>query len=179
VLYIFVPSGKQATAIMKAYGDLGLKDAGIKLVGPQDITTDEELPNMGDAPLGVITAGSYTEAAKRPANQEFVQAWYKEYGKDSHPNFMAVAGFDGMAAIYDAVKQQKGKVDPDKTMKILSGWKHESPRGPIEIDPETRDIIQNIYIRKTEKVDGKLENVEFETIPHVKDPYKALNLPKK
>jgi branched-chain amino acid transport system substrate-binding protein len=179
VLYVFVPSGKQATAIMKAYGDLGLKQAGIELVGPQDITTDEELPNMGDAPIGVITAGSYSEAAKRPANKEFVDAWYKEYGKDSHPNFMAVGGFDGMAAIYDAVKQQKGKVDPDKTMKILSGWKHESPRGPIEIDPETRDIIQNIYIRKTEKVDGKLENVEFETIPHVKDPYKALNPPKK
>jgi branched-chain amino acid transport system substrate-binding protein len=179
VLYVFVPSGKQATAIMKAYGDLGLKDAGVKLVGPQDITTDEELPNMGDAPLGVITAGSYSEAAKRPVNEQFVAAWRKEYGADSHPNFMAVAGWDGMAAIYDSVRLQNGKVDPDKTMKILAGWKHESPRGPIQIDPETRDIIQNIYIRKVERVDGKLANVEFDTIPMVKDPFKVLNPPKK
>jgi branched-chain amino acid transport system substrate-binding protein len=174
VLYIFVPSGKQATAIMKAYGDLGLKDAGVKLVGPQDITTDEELPNMGDAPLGVITAGGYSEAADRPANKAFVAAWKKEYGQDSHPNFMAVYGWDGTAAIFDAVKAQNGKVDADKTMKFLSGWKFEqSPRGPIQIDPETRDIILTVYIDKVQKTPDGLRNVEIDKVENVKDPVKA------
>jgi branched-chain amino acid transport system substrate-binding protein len=178
VLYVFIPAGRQATAIMKAYNDLGLKDAGIKLVGPGDITTDEELPNMGDVPLGVITAHHYAAALKNPQNQAFVAAWKKEYGADSTPNFMGAGGWDGMAAIFHAIKQQKGKVTPDGTMAALKGWKHDSPRGPIMLDPETRDIIQNEYIREVKRVDGKLANVEFETIPMVKDPFKVLNPPK-
>ena len=178
VLYVFIPAGRQATAIMKAYNDLGLKDAGIKLVGPGDITTDEELPNMGDVPLGVITAHHYAAALKNPQNQAFVAAWKKEYGADSTPNFMAAGGWDGMAAIFHAIKAQNGKVTPDGTMAVLKGWKFDSPRGPIILDPETRDIIQNEYIREVKRVDGKLANVEFETIPMVKDPFKALNPPK-
>jgi len=176
LLFIFVPAGKQATAVMKAYSDLGLAAAGVKLLGTQDLTPEEELPNMGDAPLGIVTAGAYSEVAKRPANQAFVAAWKRDYGASSHPNFMAVDGWDGMAAIFAAVKAQNGKIDPDKTMQILAGWKNpDSPRGPIEIDAETRDIVQNIYIRRVEKVDGQLANVEFETIPQVKDPWKVLN----
>lgn len=178
VLYVFIPAGRQATAIMKAYNDLGLKDAGIKLVGPGDITTDEELPNMGDVPLGVITAHHYAAALKNPQNQAFVAAWKKEYGADSTPNFMAAGGWDGMAAIFHAIKAQNGKVTPDGTMAALKGWKFDSPRGPIMLDPETRDIIQNEYIREVKRVDGKLANVEFETIPMVKDPFKVLNPPK-
>lgn len=179
LLYVFVPSGKQATAIMKAYGEIGLKEAGVKLIGPQDIVTDEELPNMGDVPLDVVTAGSYSEAATRPQNKAFVEAWKKEYGADSEASFMGVGGWDGMAAIYAAVIAQQGKVDPDKTMAFLSNWKNpDSPRGPIEIDPKTRDVIQNIYVRKVERVGGKLANVEFDTIPMVKDPWKAFNPPK-
>src|SRR5947209_10113947 len=118
VLFVFAPSGKQATAVMKAYGDLGLAAAGIKLIGPQDITTDEELPNMGEAPLGVVTAGGYSEAATRPQNQAFVAAWKRDYGANSHTNFMAAAAWDGMAAIFAAIKAQNGKVDPDKTMQF-------------------------------------------------------------
>jgi branched-chain amino acid transport system substrate-binding protein len=176
VLFVFVPSGKQATAVMKAYGDLGLAGAGIKLMGPQDITTDEELPNMGDAPLGVVTAGGYSEAVTRPQNTAFVAAWRRDYGATSHANFMAVDGWDGMAAIFAAIKAQNGKIDADKTMQILAGWKNpDSPRGPIEIDAQTRDIIQNIYIRKVERQGDHLANVEFETIPQVKDPWKVLN----
>lgn len=178
-LFIFVPAGRQATAIMKAYGDLGLKEAGIKLLGPQDIVTDEELPNMGDAPLGVITAGTYSPVADRAANKAFMAAWKAEYGDSAIPNFMTIGGWDGMAAIYAAIKAQGGKVDGDKSMAFLKTWKNpESPRGPIEIDPQTRDIIENVYLRKVEKRDGKLANVEFETIEHVKDPFKALNPPK-
>jgi branched-chain amino acid transport system substrate-binding protein len=178
-LFIFIPSGKQATAIIKAYGELGLKDAGIKLFGTQDLTTEEELANMGDVPLGVVTAGGYSDFADRPANKAFVAAWHNEYGADSRPNFMSVGGWDGMAAIYAAVKAQNGKIDPDKTMQILSGWKNpDSPRGPISIDPKTRDIVQNEYIRRVEKRGNVLGNVEFDTIEAVKDPYKELNPPK-
>ncbi|MBV8650706.1 MAG: ABC transporter substrate-binding protein [Alphaproteobacteria bacterium] len=176
LLFVFVPAGKQATAIMKAYSDLGLGAAGVKVVGTQDLTPEEELPNMGDAPLGVITAGAYSEAAKRPANEAFVAAWKREYGANSHANFMAADAWDGTAAIFAAIKAQGGKIDPDKTMKLLAGWKDpDSPRGPIEIDAETRDIVQNIYIRKVERQGEGLANVEFETIPQVKDPWKILN----
>jgi branched-chain amino acid transport system substrate-binding protein len=181
VLFVFIPSGKQATAIMKAYGDLGLREAGIQLIGPQDITTDEELPNMGDAPLGVVTSGTYSEAATRPANTAFVAAWKRDYGPSSHANFMAVDAWDGMAAIFAAIKAQKGKIDPDETMKTLKGWKNpDSPRGPIEIDSETGDIVQNVYIRKVERQGDHLANVESATIEEqVKDPWKILNPPKK
>jgi len=176
LLFIFVPAGKQATAVMKAYNELGLRAAGIKLLGTQDLTPEEELPNMGEAPLGVITAGAYSEVATRPANQAFIAAWKRDYGTSSHANYMAVDAWDGMAAIFAAIKAQNGKIDPDQTMKILAGWKNpDSPRGPIEIDPETRDIVQNIYIREVKKVGDQLANVEFETIPQVKDPWKAMN----
>jgi branched-chain amino acid transport system substrate-binding protein len=178
VLYVFIPAGRQATAVMKAYQDLGLKDAGIKLVGPGDITTDEELPNMGDVPLGVITAHHYAAALKNSQNQAFVAEWKKEYGATSTPNFMGAAGWDGMAAIFHAIKAQNGKVTPDGTMAALKGWKFDSPRGPIMLDPDTRDIIQNEYIREVKRVNGQLQNVEFETIPMVKDPFKVLNPPK-
>jgi branched-chain amino acid transport system substrate-binding protein len=176
VLYVFIPAGQQATAIMKAYADVGLKAAGIKLVGPQDIVTDEELPNMGDAPEGVITTGNYSPAARRPQNAAFLAAWRNAYGEAAIANFMSVAGWDGMAAIYAVIQKTGGRFDGDQAMAILRGWKDpESPRGPIMIDPETRDIVQNVYIRRTERLDGHLANVEFETIEQVKDPWKELN----
>ncbi len=176
VLYVFIPAGQQATAVMKAYADVGLKAAGIKLVGPQDIVTDEELPNMGDAPEGVITTGNYSPTARRPQNAAFLAAWHRSYGNAAIANFMSVAGWDGMAAIYAVIKQTGGRFDGNQAMAILRGWKDpDSPRGPIMIDPETRDIVQNVYIRRTEKVDGHLANVEFATIEQVKDPWKELN----
>ncbi|HLF38302.1 MAG TPA: ABC transporter substrate-binding protein [Burkholderiales bacterium] len=173
VLMAFTPAGRQATQIMKAYGDLGLDKAGIKFIGPGDITTDEELPNMGDAPLGVITMHHYSAAATRPANKAFIAAWKKEYGEKSVPSFMSVGGWDAMDAIYYAIREQKGKIDPDRTMALVKKYKNpNSPRGPIAIDPETRDIIQNEYIREVKRVGGQLANVEFETISMVKDPWK-------
>src|SRR5713226_1339950 len=179
VLFVFIPSGKQATAIIKAYGDLGLREAGVKLVGTHDLTTEEELGNMGDVPLGIITAGSYSDFGERPANKAFVDAWHQEYGAESRPNFMSVGGWDGMAAIFAAIKAQNGKIDPEKSMQILSTWQNpDSPRGPISIDPKTRDIVQNEYIRRVEKRGNFLANIEIETIPNVKDPFKELNPPK-
>jgi branched-chain amino acid transport system substrate-binding protein len=180
VLYVFVPSGPEATALLKAYKDLGLKAAGVNLVGPQDIVPDYELPNMGTIPVGLVTAGNYSSAATRPQNKAFVAEWHKAYGEKSVPDFMAVAGWDGMTAIFDLVKATKGKFTPDQAMQFLSHWKNpDSPRGPIAIDPETRDIVQNVYIRRTEEQKGKLVNIEFDTIPQVKDPWKELNPEKK
>ena len=175
VLMAFTPAGRQATQIMKAYGDLGLDKAGIKFIGPGDITTDEELPNMGDVALGVITMHHYSAAAIRPANKAFIAAWKKEYGEKSWPSFMSVGQWDAMDAIYHVIREQKGKIDPDRTMALVKKYKNpNSPRGPISIDPETRDIIQNEYMREVKKVGGVLANVEFETFEQVKDPWKEL-----
>jgi branched-chain amino acid transport system substrate-binding protein len=175
VVFSFIPAGKQATQIMKAYSDLGLDKAGVKFIGPGDITTDEELPNMGDVPLGVITAHHYSAAATRPANKAFIVAWKKEYGEKSWPSFMSVAGWDAMDAVYYVIREQKGKIDPEKTMELVKKYKNpNSPRGPIEIDPQTRDIVQNEYIREVRKVGASLANVEIETIPMVKDPWKDI-----
>ena len=180
VLCVFVPAGKQATALVKAYQDLGMAQAGIKLIGPGDITPDEELGNMGDIPSGIITTmHHYSAAGNRPANKAFVDSWKAAYGADSSPGFMAVGAWDGMAAIFHAIKEQKGKIDPDKTMALLKGWKNpNSPRGPIMIDPNTRDIVQNEYLRRLDRVGGKLANVEIETIENVNDPWVKFNPPK-
>ncbi len=177
VLFAFNPAGKQATAMMKAYGDLGLDKAGIKYIGPGDLTTDEELQGMGDAALGVITVHHYSAAADRPANKAFVAAYKKEYGEKLNPGFMAVGAWDAMDLIFYAIRAQKGKVDPDRTMELIKKYKNpNSPRGPIAIDPDTRDIIQDEYLREVRKVGGQLANVEIETIAtQIKDPWKEFN----
>jgi branched-chain amino acid transport system substrate-binding protein len=175
-LMVFIPAGKTATAVMKNFSDLGLGQAGIKLIGPGDITTEEELPNMGDIALGATTVFHWSAGGDRPANKAFIAAWKKEYGANETPNFLSVGSWDGTALIFEAIKQQKGKLDPDKTMEIFKGWKNpNSPRGPISIDPETRDIIQPEYLREVRKVGGQLVNVELETLgTAVKDPWKEL-----
>ena len=177
VLFAFNPAGKQATAMMKAYADLGLEKAGIKYIGPGDLTTDEELQGMGDAAIGVMTVHHYSAAADRPANKAFVAAYKKEYGEKLNPGFMAVGAWDAMDLIFYAIRAQKGKVDPDKTMELIKQYKNpNSPRGLIAIDPETRDIIQNEYLREVRKVGGQLANVEIETIAtQLKDPWKEFN----
>jgi branched-chain amino acid transport system substrate-binding protein len=179
VAFLWVPAQTQATAIMNAVRDLGVREAGIHIVSAQDLLPDEELPKMGDTPLGLITAGNYSTAADRPANKAFLTAWAKEYGDQSIPDFFSVDGWDGMAAIFDLIKQTKGKFTGDEAIAFLTKWKTDnSPRGPISIDPATRDIVQTIYMRKVEMKDGKLANVEFDKIPNVKDPWKEFNPPK-
>ncbi len=177
VVFAFVPAGPQATQIMKAYNDLGLKKAGVKFIGPGDLTPDDELPNMGDAPLGIFTVHHYSASATRAANKSFITAWKKEYGEKSTPSFMSVGAWDGMDAIYQLIIDQKGKIDGDQSMISLRGYKNpNSPRGPISIDPLTRDIVQNEYLREVRRVGGKLANVEIETIAaNVKDPWKEFN----
>jgi branched-chain amino acid transport system substrate-binding protein len=169
-IFIFVPSGQGGT-LLKQYTERGLDKAGIKIIGPGDVTDDDLLPHMGDPVLGTITAHIYSAAHPSEKNKEFVQAFEK--ANKFRPNFMAVGGYDGMHLIYAALEKTKGATDGQALIEAMKGMKWESPRGPISIDPETRDIVQNVYIRKVEKVDGQLYNVEFETFPDVKDPGKA------
>jgi branched-chain amino acid transport system substrate-binding protein len=174
VVFGFNPAGKAATGMMKAYADLDLAKAGIKYIGTGDIVTDDELPNMGDVALGVTTVHHYSANADRPANKAFVAAYKKEYGENLNPSFIAVGAWDGMDAIFHAIREQGGKVDPDKTMEALKKWRNpNSPRGMVSIDPETRDVINPEYLREVRKVGGRLANVELETISTgLKDPMK-------
>jgi len=179
VAFIWVPAQEQATAVLKAVRDFGLRQAGINVISTQDLLPDEQLPLIGDVALGLVTSGIYSTAADRPANKAFLAAWDREYAGKAIPDFLSVDGWDGMSAIFDLIKETKGKFTGDDAIKFLSHWKTaDSPRGPISVDPATRDIIQNIYLRKTEMKDGKLANIEFDTIPNVKDPWKELNPPK-
>jgi len=178
VVFFWVPS-VQATALMKAVRDLGLREAGTHITSTQDLLPDEQLPAIGDIALDLITAGNYSTWGKRPANETFLAAWKREYADNAIPNFLTVNAWDGMAAIFDVVKATKGKFTADEAMTFFKGWKDpDSPRGPIMIDPDTRDIVQNVYIRRLEKADGRLANIEIATIPMVKDPWKELNPPK-
>jgi branched-chain amino acid transport system substrate-binding protein len=179
VAFIWPPSQEQSTTMLKTVRDLGLRPAGVNIVSTQDLVPDEELPNMGDAALGLVTTGTYSSAADRPANKAFLAAWNKEYAGKAIPDYLSADGWDGMSAIFDLIKETKGKFTGDEAMKFLTNWKTaNSPRGPISIDPATRDIVQNIYMRRTEMRDGKLANIEFDTIPNVKDPWKEQNPPK-
>ena len=174
VIFGFNPAGKAATGMMKAYADLDLPKAGIKFIGTGDIVTDEELQGMGDVTLGVTTVHHYSSASDRPANKAFVAAYKKEYGENLNPGFMVVGAWDAMDAIFYAIREQNGKIDPDKSMELLKKWKNpNSPRGSVSIDPETRDVINPEYLREVRKVGGKLANVEIETISTgIKDPMK-------
>jgi branched-chain amino acid transport system substrate-binding protein len=179
VAFIWPPAGEQSTSMLKAVRDLGLRQAGINIVSTQDLVPDEELPNMGDVAVGLVTAGTYSSAAERPANKAFLAAWNKEYAGKAIPDFLSAHGYDGMSAIFDLIKETKGKFTGDEAIKFLTNWKTaNSPRGPISIDPATRDVVQNIYMRKAEMKNGKLANIEFDTIPNVKDPWKEQNPPK-
>jgi branched-chain amino acid transport system substrate-binding protein len=179
VAFIWIPGGEQSTSLLKTARDLGLRQAGIDIISTQDLVPDEELPNMGEVAVGLVTAGTYSSAADRPANNAFLAAWNREYAGKAIPNFNSAHGWDGMSAIFDLIKETKGKFTGDEAIKFLSTWKTaNSPRGPISIDTATRDIVQNIYMRRTKMKDGKLANIEFDTIPNVKDPWKEFNPPK-
>ncbi len=170
-LFVFVPSGAGA-AVMKQFLERGMDKAGIKLIGPGDITDDDQLNDMGDGALGVVTSHHYSAAHPSAVNKKFVEA-FKKANNNLRPNFMAVGGYDGMRVIYEALKATKGQGGGDALLAAMKGQIFESPRGPIFIDAQTRDIVQNIYLRKVEKKDGQLYNVEFDVIKDVKDPGKA------
>ena len=171
-VFVFLPAGEQGIAFMKGFRERGLAEAGIRVIATGDVTDDHVLDAMGDAALGMITSHHYSAAHPSPENEQFLKAYAGVAGALGRANFMAVGGYDGMAAIYDVARKLGGKIDPDKAMAVLKGWKWQSPRGPIEIDPDTRDVVQTVYIRKVEKRDGHYWNVEFEQFPAQKDPGK-------
>jgi len=169
-LFVFVPSGAGAQFV-KQFVERGLDKSGTKLIATGDVTDDDLLNGMGDVVVGVINAHNYSANHNSALNKEFVAAFKK--ANNFRPNFMAVGGYDGMHLIYEALKKTGGDTNGEKLIAAMKGMAWESPRGPISIDPDTRDIVQNIYIRKVDKVDGELYNVEFATVPSVKDPVKA------
>jgi branched-chain amino acid transport system substrate-binding protein len=171
-LFVFVPSGAGA-AVMKQFLERGMDKAGIKLIGTGDLTDDDQLNDMGDGALGVVTAHHYSAAHPSALNKKFVEA-FKKANNGLRPNFMAVGGYDGMRVIYEALKNTKGgQGGGEALLAAMKGQIFESPRGQIYIDAQTRDVVHNIYLRKVEKKDGQLYNVEFDVIKDMKDPGKA------
>jgi len=165
-VFVFVPSGV-GSVFMKQFVERGFDKSGIKLIGTGDVTDDDILNDMGDVALGVITSMHYSAAHPSPANKAYVDGFKKLNG--IRPNFHSVGGFDGMRIIYRGLEASKGATG-EALLNGMKGLQFESPRGPVTIDPATRDPIQNVYLRKVEKVDGELWNVEFATTPAVKDP---------
>lgn len=170
-IFSFVPNGEQGVALAKGYKERGLDQAGIRLLATGDLVTEDVLEAMGDNALGMITSFHYSTAHDSPENKAFVAAYAKAY-PGVRPNMVAVAAYDGMRLIDQALVKTKGDAQGDAFIAAVKGMSWMSPRGPIEIDPQTRDIIQNMYIRKVERVNGVLENVEFDTVKAVRDPGK-------
>ena len=167
-LFLFVPSG-QGASLMKQVAERQFKEAGIQVIGTGDVLDDEQLNAMGDVVLGMITSMDYSAAHDSPENKKYV-AEFEKANPGMRPNFMSVGGYDGIALIYKALEKTGGDTTGTKLIEAMKGMAWTSPRGPISIDPDTRDIVQNVYIRKAEKVNGQIYNVEFATVPNVKDP---------
>jgi branched-chain amino acid transport system substrate-binding protein len=170
-IYIWIPGGTQPAAVGKALAERGIDPAKTKILGQDALASETALQSMGDASIGIITVANYDYTHKSAMNQEFVKAFNDEFHRN--PDFFAVGGYDGTHLIYEALKKTGGKADGDSLIAAAKIMSWESPRGVISIDPETRDIIQTIYIRRVEKVGRTLQNVEFDQVPNVKDPAKA------
>jgi branched-chain amino acid transport system substrate-binding protein len=172
--YVFIPSGAHASGVVRTYGELGMRQTGIRLIGPQDVTPDSRLQGMGDAAIGTITMGSYSNDLDNPVNRTFVKTWHDAYGSDNSPDFQAAADWDVMQAIYDTVKKLDGKLgDGAKVMDALKGWTGNGPRGTVMIDPDTRDVVEDEHAFEViRKPDGKLGQKLLGTIEKVRDECK-------
>jgi len=170
-LFVFVPSGA-GTALLKQFAERGLDKAGVKLIGEGSVADDEILNDMGDVALGMVTSHPYSASHNSPVNKAFVSAFMQQ-SKGIRPNFFGVSGYDGMRVIYEAIKATKGQGDGEALVGAMKGQIFESPRGPIYIDAQTRDIVQNVYIRRVERINGQLYNTEFDVLKDVKDPGKT------
>jgi branched-chain amino acid transport system substrate-binding protein len=177
-MYVFIPSGAHATGVMKAYGELGMRKAGVKLIGPMDLIPDNKLQDMGDAAIGTIVMGNYAVDLDNAANKAFNDEWHKAYGKDSYPDFMSAAGWDTMHAIFDTIKKLNGDLsDGAKVVAAMKGWKGNGPRGSVSIDADTRDIVQDEHAMEVyRKPDGKLGEKVLGTTKAVKDECKILKV---
>jgi branched-chain amino acid transport system substrate-binding protein len=176
VFYLMTIGGARAASMLKTIEEMDFKGAGIKVMGSCELVADDDLPRTGDIALGVVSSCNYTGTAQRPPLLAFEAAWKRDYGKDQVPMFMSVGGWDGMDAIFDLIRTTNGKFDGDTAMPILANWKNdESPRGPVWIDPQTRDIVQNVYIRRVEKHGLVPNNYDFDVVTAVKDPWARFN----
>ena len=171
-VFFFFPSGVMPPAFLKVWKERGMEEAGIKLYATGEATDDSYLDATGDVALGLVTSHHYSYAHPSPKNQKFVKDFVAEFGTKLRPSYFAVTAYDAMAAVELALAKTRGEVSGDVFMEALKGLSFESPRGPIAIDPATRDIVQTVYIRKTERVKGELVNVEFDKFDKVKDPAK-------
>jgi branched-chain amino acid transport system substrate-binding protein len=169
-LFVFVPA-PQAAVLSKQFVERGLDKSGIRLIGPGDITDDEELPGMSDAMIGTVTAGFYSPNHPTALNRDYLAA-FRKANPQMAPNFISVSGYDGMHLIYQALEKTAGNTDGMAVIAAMKGMKWESPRGPMAIDPVTRDVVHNIYIRRVERIDSTLTNREIETFVAVADPIK-------
>jgi branched-chain amino acid transport system substrate-binding protein len=167
----FIFPAAQASVFAKQFAERGLAKSGIKIIGPGDLTTDDQLNDMGDQMLGIITAGPYSASHDSALNKSYVAAIGR--ANNFRPDFVSLGGYDGMHLIYEALKKTGGNAGGDALIAAMKGMAWESPRGPISIDPDTRDIVNNIYIRKVEKINGQLWNTEFATYAAVRDPMKG------
>jgi branched-chain amino acid transport system substrate-binding protein len=176
--YVFIPSGSHASAVVKTYGEVGLKQAGVKLIGPKDVVPDSKLQPMGDAAIGTIVMSSYSNDLDNAVNKEFVKAWHAAYGPDNYPDFMSAAAWDSMNAVFQTIKKFDGKIDDAlKFVDALKNWSGEGPRGNVRIDPATRDIVQDERAMEVyRKPDGKLGTKVLGTIAQVKDECKELKV---
>jgi branched-chain amino acid transport system substrate-binding protein len=170
-VFLFLPPGAGTIAFMKGFAERGLATSGIKLIATGDLSDEEIIDAIGEPAVGLITSFHYSEAHKSAENAAYTAAYAKAYPKD-RPNFMSVGGYDGMHLIAEVLKKTGGDASADKFVEAAKGMKWVSPRGPVAIDAATRDIVQTIYIRKVEKVGGKLQNVEFDQVVDFKDPGK-------
>jgi branched-chain amino acid transport system substrate-binding protein len=171
-LFVFVPANGQAGTFARQFVERGLDKAGIKLIGTGDLTDDQDLAGMGDAMLGTVTAGFYSAVHPSAPNRAFIEA-FKQANPTFRPNLLAVSGYDGMHLIYSALEKSHGSTDGDVLISAMKGMAWESPRGPMSIDPETREVVHNVYIRRVERINGELYNTELVTFESVKDPLKA------
>jgi branched-chain amino acid transport system substrate-binding protein len=169
-IFVFIPGGSQPVALAKALVERGMDPSKVKLIGQGELAEESALKAMGDAAVGIITAFHYDFTHDSAVNKQFVTAFNTEFKRN--PDFFSVGGYDGMRLIYEALKKTGGKTDGDSLVGAVKGMKWESPRGPVSIDPDTRDIINTVYIRRVEKVRGEVRNVEIAKFENVKDPVK-------
>ena len=176
-MFVFIPSGSHASAVVKTYGALKLKQAGIKLIGPKDVVPDSKLQSMGDSAIGTIVMSSYSNDLDNPANKAFVKAWHEAYGADNYPDFESANTWDGIDAVFKAIKKLNGKFDGDAFVNEIKTYSGNGPRGHVSIDPATRDIVNDEHAMEViRKPDGKLGTKVLGTIRAVKDECKELKV---
>jgi branched-chain amino acid transport system substrate-binding protein len=169
-IYIWIPGGAQPAAVGKALAERGVDISKIKVMGQDALAFESALKSMGEAAVGIITVANYDYNHQSALNKEFVKAYNEEFHRN--PDIYSIGGYDGMHLIYETLKKTNGNADGDALIAAAKGMSWESPRGPMSIDPETRDVIQTVYFRKVEKVGNEIVNVEFDKVENVKDPVK-------